>query len=47
MKKVILSLLALVFLVSCHSSSVKTVVVEDSVLSKYKVDTIKVDSLKK
>jgi hypothetical protein len=44
MKKVILGLLLV--LTSCHSSSVKVEVNEDSVLTKYKLDTIKVDSVK-
>ena len=44
MKKVILGLL--VVLTSCHSSSVKVEVNEDSVLKKYKLDTVKVDSIK-
>jgi uncharacterized protein YcfL len=52
MKKVILVLLVAI-LVSCHSSSVKLEVNEDSILTKYSIDTIAgindsllVDSLK-
>ena len=45
MKKYILGFLV-VSLVACHSSAVKVEVNEDSILAKYKLDTIKVDSVK-
>jgi hypothetical protein len=45
MKKYILGLVV-ILLASCHTSTVETVVCEDSVLTKYKIDTIKVDSVK-
>jgi uncharacterized protein YcfL len=46
MKKVLLSLVVLLVLTSCHTSPVNTVVSEDSILTKFKIDTIKVDSVK-
>jgi hypothetical protein len=53
MKKYILGLVV-ILLASCHTSTVETVVCEDSVLRKYKIDTVKgidsvkvIDSLKK